>query len=309
MKKSFLKAGLLLLFILLTACMLIYNKEALSLTLTGLTLWFEKMIPALLPFMILSGILIRLGLSDSFARLFSPVLRPLFSLSDSCIYVIVIGFLCGFPMGARVCAESYQRGKISKKEASLLLAFCNNIGPVYFTGYVLHLFSVKYPLFFFAGMYLIPLFYGILLRYTMYRDIPRCHTKSGKQPLPLIGVKELLLSTDEAILAALSSITALGGYMILFNLLYMLPSLFFKQAPFLQLLSGCLLEITSGLARLPENYAFYAFILLPFGGFSCIAQTYNMIRDTDLSLNHYIFHKIIQTVFSFSYYTVLFHFL
>lgn len=53
-----------------------------------------------------------------------------------------------------------------------MLAFCNNIGPVYFTGFVLHLFPVERPLIFLAGMYLLPFLYGLVLRYTLYRDIP-----------------------------------------------------------------------------------------------------------------------------------------
>lgn len=322
MRNFFQKISLLFLFILLTACMLLYHTEAAALSLTGLNLWFQKMIPALLPFMILSGLLIRLNLSDSFARLFSPVLRPLFRLSDSCLYCIVIGFLCGFPMGARVCAESYQRGRLSRKEATLLLAFCNNIGPIYFVSFVLVLFPQESSLPFLAGMYLLPLFYGLFLRYTMYRQIPfspsrrrssassmpmagRLQTTAVSSPAAPLTLQSLLRQTDDAILSALSSIAALGGYMILFNLLFLIPSLLFVNAPLLSRLSGCLLEITGGLARLQTADAFYAFTLLPFGGLSCIAQTYSMIRDTDLSLPHYIFHKGIQTLLAAAYYTIL----
>ena len=156
------KALLLCLFTALTLSMLLENEKALTLSLTGLNLWFEKMIPTLLPFMILSGILIRMNLSDSFARLFAPLLRPLFGLSDSCLYVLVIGFLCGFPMGARVTAESLQHGRLTHREASLMLAFCNNIGPIYFSGFVLTLFPVPCPWPFWAGMYLLPLLYGLI---------------------------------------------------------------------------------------------------------------------------------------------------
>ena len=130
------KALLVCLFSFLTAAMLLENEKALELSKAGLNLWFQNMIPTLLPFMILSGILIRMNLSDRFASLFSPLLRPLFGLSDSCLYVLVIGFLCGFPMGARVTAESYERGRLSKREATLMLSFCNNIGPIYFTGLI-----------------------------------------------------------------------------------------------------------------------------------------------------------------------------
>ena len=36
-------------------------------------------------------------------------------------------------------------------------------------------------------------------------------------------------------------------------------------------------------------------ILLPFGGFSCMAQTYSMIKETNLSVLQYFLHKCIQT--------------
>ncbi len=341
--KTLQKAALLALFTFLTTSMLLESSLALELSLTGLNLWFQKMIPTLLPFMILSGILIRMNLSDSFARLFSPILRPLFGLSDACLYVLVIGFLCGFPMGARAVAESLEHGRISRREASLLLAFCNNIGPIYFTGFVLHLFPVESPLPYLAGMYLLPLLYGLFLRHTLYRDIPIPQRAAGRPRRPLgknassvrisppsSGRPEkrkaashihaasiearpeptLLAHTQDSILSSLAAIASLGGYMILFNLMNLIPELLLPRSASLpKALCACLLEITSGLSRLPAAQAFWAFVLLPFGGLSCIAQTYSMIRGTGLSLNRYVLHKGIQTLLAFLYYCALPRFL
>ena len=308
------KPLLLSLFTALTLSMLLENEKAFSLSLAGLNLWFEKMIPTLLPFMILSGILIRMNLSDSFARLFAPLLRPVFRLSDSCLYVLVIGFLCGFPMGARVTAESLQHGKLSKREASLMLAFCNNIGPIYFSGFVLTLFPAAKPLPFWAGMYLLPLLYGLFLRRMVYRDIPcpvpaagRCVLSSASRASSALSGRSLMAQTQEAVTSALVSQASLGGYMILFNLMNLLPDLFLPAKAVLpRVLCGCLLEITGGLSRLDPSDAFWAFVLLPFGGLSCIFQTYSMIRDTGLSLRLYVFHKCVQTMLAFVYYAVLF---
>lgn len=331
-QKTLKQAALLCLFTFLTTSMLLESGRALALSANGLNLWFQKMIPTLLPFMILSGILIRMHLSGRFAGLFSPLLRPLFGLSDDCLYVIIIGFLCGFPMGARVTAESLQHGRISGREASLLLAFCNNIGPVYFTGYVLQLFPVENPLPFLAGMYLLPLLYGLSLRYTIYRDIPVCRKgrlsssascplrrKTGTQnaashihaaSIEASPEPALLAQTQEAILSSLTAIASLGGYMILFNLMNLIPDLLLPgNAVSARALCACLLEITGGLSRLPSSDALLAFILLPFGGLSCIAQTYSMIQDTGLSLKEYILHKSVQTLLAFLYYSVLFRFL
>ena len=308
------KPLLLSLFTALTLSMLLESEKAFSLSLAGLNLWFEKMIPTLLPFMILSGILIRMNLSDSFARLFAPLLRPVFRLSDSCLYVLVIGFLCGFPMGARVTAESLQHGKLSKREASLMLAFCNNIGPIYFSGFVLTLFPAAKPLPFWAGMYLLPLLYGLFLRRMVYRDIPcpvpaagRCVLSSASRASTALSGRSLMAQTQEAVTSALVSQASLGGYMILFNLMNLLPDLFLPAKAVLpRALCGCLLEITGGLSRLDPSDAFWAFVLLPFGGLSCIFQTYSMIRDTGLSLRLYVFHKCVQTMLAFVYYAVLF---
>lgn len=308
------KPLLLSLFTALTLSMLLESEKAFSLSLAGLNLWFEKMIPTLLPFMILSGILIRMNLSDSFARLFAPLLRPVFRLSDSCLYVLVIGFLCGFPMGARVTAESLQHGKLSKREASLMLAFCNNIGPIYFSGFVLTLFPAAKPLSFWAGMYLLPLLYGLFLRRMVYRDIPcpvpaagRCVLSSASRASSALSGRSLMAQTQEAVTSALVSQASLGGYMILFNLMNLLPDLFLPAKAVLpRALCGCLLEITGGLSRLDPSDAFWAFVLLPFGGLSCIFQTYSMIRDTGLSLRLYVFHKCVQTMLAFVYYAVLF---
>lgn len=300
-KLSAIKILTLCFFAAMTVCMLCHSARSSQLALEGLNLWFTKMIPALLPFMILSGVLIGTGLSDSFAALFAPVLGPLFRLSDSCLYCIIIGFLCGFPMGARVCAQSLEKGRISAREATLLLAFCNNIGPVYFTGYVLGLFPIKHIPAAFAGMYGIPLLYGLLLRYTLFRQIPASKGQhAAKTPPPTPGM--LLAQLHTSILSGLDAITVLGGYMIFCNLLNLLPGLLFQAgAPFLELI-GPLLEITSGLARLSAANRTWAYIVLPFGGLSCIAQTYSCIQNTELSLAEYTFHKIVQTVLTAAFY-------
>ena len=134
-----------LLFLILTGMLLVYPKESLAFSLTGLQLWFNRMVPTLLPFMILSGIMIRLNLTEHVVKIISPVLTPLLRISLNGLYAVTIGFLCGFPMGARVIAQLYASHKLSRAEASYLLAFCNNIGPIYFVSFVLPLFHQLCP--------------------------------------------------------------------------------------------------------------------------------------------------------------------
>ncbi len=275
--------------------MLLFSKNAVYFAALGLNLWFERMIPSLFPFMILSGILVKTGFSEKIASFFYPVLGRIFGLSYSCIYIILMGFLCGFPMGAAVISENLQLHKISKREASYLLAFTNNIGPVYFISFV----SVVCPCLplkiSFAIMYGIPLLYGIILRYTCYKDLS---TKKRGLTSSSTMSSSLLHTIDSSIQSSIESITKLGGYMILFNLLNLLlyfPYLIIPKK--IRYLSSCLLEISGGIQLLKTQTDLFPFvyIILPFGGLSCIAQTYHFIKNTGLSIKSYLGHKIIQT--------------
>ena len=314
MRKNIKTFFLTLTFILLTGLLLAFPKESLAFSLTGLQLWFNRMVPTLLPFMILSGIMIRLNLTEHVVKTVSPFLMPFFKISLNGLYAIVIGFLCGFPMGAKVIADLYEGHKISRKEASFLLAFCNNIGPVYFISFVLPTLELSLVFPYVFGMYGLPLCYGLLLRYTIYRNvIPATSRPSPARKLKnILSAAEgtapisLLDTLDDSILSGLYSIAKLGGYMVLFNLLNLLPRAFLPAVTCAGIDTGavvnCLLEITSGISRIGSRAPLIVLLLLPFGGFSCIAQTYSMIKNTDLSLKKYLFHKLALSGITLLYY-------
>lgn len=285
-------------FVFLTFCMLTNSSLSLAYAALGLRLWYEKMVPVLFPFMVLSGMLIRMGLVESLIRPIRPFFGKLFRLSDPAIYTILMGFLCGFPMGARTTAELRNRQELSVSEGQFLLAFCNNFGPVYFLGFVLPLLHRTLKLPYLMGMYGIPVIYGLFLRYTVYR-MRLQDASMVSQPVTKSSVRTSLPDAlDDAVNAAGLSILRLGGYMIFFNLLNLLPRLILRQSHLL----APLLEITGGLQMLADRYPLYTLLLLPFGGLSGIAQTAGCIRNTGLSLKKYIIHKLVLTLLTAFYY-------
>lgn len=300
------------LFLFLIGCILGNSQLSFQHAALGLNLWFERMIPVLFPFMILSGIMVRLELTEKIAVFLRPLLKPVYKVRDNVCYAIFMGFLCGFPMGAKVVSELYSNERITKREAEFLLAFCNNIGPVYFCSFVLPLLGLKSVLPYLFGMYGIPLIYGLVLRHTLFRDLnellkqnPVLHiSASAIHNLKLQENKKhtsfiLLEAIDDSIHASVQSILALGGYMILFNLLNLLPQLCFGEK---YILFAPLLEISGGLMVLENRLPLYSLLVLSFGGLSCLAQSYHCIRETDLSIGNYTLHKIILTVLCALYY-------
>lgn len=290
-----------ILFLLITACILTHSELSLTYALNGLDLWYNKMVPALFPFMILSGIMIRMNLTRMFTGLISPVIHPIFRVSENVCYAMLVGFLCGFPMGAKTVTDLLKRDMISEREAEYLLAFCNNIGPVYFCSYVLPLLRRQLLFPYLLGMYGIPLVYGILLRYTKYRDITDISLRSVHSS-PHCG-KSLLDEADDAITSSVQSILSLGGYMIFFNLLNIVPHICFHTIP---IYLAPLFEITGGLKFTEGKLPLYGLILLPFGGLSCIAQTNSCIKGTTLSISAYTVHKLILMLLTAVYYLVWF---
>ena len=316
-----------LLFLLLTGCILTNSAQSLAYAGLGLELWFSKMIPSLLPFMILSGIMVRLNLTERMSMAVYPAVGPLYKVRKNVCYCMLLGFLCGFPMGAKVTGEMREREMLTRRESQYLLAFCNNIGPVYFCSFVLPLLGRRLVFPYLFGMYGIPLLYGLVLRHTVYRDIgisPKNQTSalartipSGKcvqkelqscelAPLQKSMWMQVLEAAEQSVQASLQSILMLGGYMILFNLMNLVPHVLLGRP---LTVMGPLLEITGGLGMLQEQLPVYSLLALSFGGLSCIAQTYSCIRNTDLSLSEYIIHKVLLTLLNAGFYLCWFLFL
>lgn len=288
--------GILLLFILR------FSAQAKEYAFLGLSVWFEQIIPSLLPFMIISSMLIQLGLDEILIKPIAGILKKIYRISDAGIYVLVMGFLCGFPMGAKAASMEYEEGKITKDEAEFLLTFTNNIGPAYFLSFVFGNIYDEIPVW--KGLlflYAIPLIYGFVLRFTLYQHLPVKSAVSHKmsQAINTRPKKSFLAVMDTSINQGLSQIAMLGGYMILCNLLVMIPKILFASNDSISALFHNLLEISGGLLairslNLPPSAAFAcAHASLAFTGISCHLQTFHILGNSGLSKQKYMLHKLI----------------
>ncbi len=273
----------------------------------GLVNWATNMIPTLFPFMMLSSIMIYCGLDRILTNFISPLLRPIFHCSNHAIYAILMGFLCGFPMGAKVTCELYHNNRISKQEANVLLGFCNNIGPAYFLGIVTPILTsceVNFTLPYIAGLYIIPLIYGILL-FRIHAPKSCIDTEHDSQP-PM----RVIHAIRTACVENTQSIILLGGYVTFINsfraFLVPLP----LEASTKAILGG-IIEINSGiqdiyLTNLMNEYkVFWIMLALSFSSISCFIQAAGFILREKLSFKLYIKNHCIVTTISALYYFII----
>ncbi|MBQ6692941.1 MAG: hypothetical protein IJN00_06370, partial [Clostridia bacterium] len=84
---------------------------------SGVALFLNSVLPALLPFFVCSCILIRLGTIQAVSKALSAFMRPFFSLGGESMPAFVIGAVSGYPNGARVTAELYSQNHLPAHDA------------------------------------------------------------------------------------------------------------------------------------------------------------------------------------------------
>ncbi|NLK03178.1 MAG: transporter [Clostridiales bacterium] len=277
---------------------------------TGLMLWFINVLPSLLPFIIISNLMVQLGIAGKISRILYPLLGRLFKVSPEGCYPILLGFLSGLPMGAKGTADLVATGKISKKEGNFLLSMCNNASPIFIMSFIginqLRLGQIRWQLF--------GLIYGSsIISAIIYRSYQNIHDKKvristfndNSLSFPISENKTAKLSfdiIDKSIMNGFEIVTKIGGYIILFSILAQIINTIGTSFNLLKSIVMGILEITTGIdqickLRISSNTKIVLIsILTSFGGLSGIAQTKSVLGESRLSIKTYISIKLISAL-------------
>ncbi len=284
--------------LILLAFLLTDPSQAVDASRAGLMLWFHTLVPVLLPFLILSNLLIAIDGVSYLTRFLYPVFHRIFGCSSNGCFCLAAGFLCGYPVGAKVAGDLVRQGRITEEEGNYLLIFCNNASPAFLIGYCLT-DSLKRPDLLIPTLLLI---YGVPLLLALFfrgkRSFSDLHTEK-KTSQSQISFKIV----DVCMMNGLESILKLGCYIILFSMLARLLIRLPCPSSYLTYGSVGFLEMTNGIALVTANVSIpiwqrYLFVLgfLAFGGLSGAAQTESMILDSGLSFVTYLKAKLLTAV-------------
>lgn len=279
--------------------LLLESAESAQAARDALFLCAQTVIPSLFPFFVLSSLLISCGGSELLSFLFTPLMRPLFSLSGAGAAALALGLCGGYPVGARTAAELTASGALSREEGERLLAFCNNAGP----GFLLGICGGAV----FCSPRIGAALYLIHAAAALFTGIVFCHTRP---PLTRGEMKHgagaaqphSSSSFSAAVQSALAGILNVCAFVVFFSVLshLLLRTLPTDLPPLFRALLLGFLELTGGITALPNSRAGFlsCAVLLAWGGLSVHFQTFSALASSPLTAKYYLRGKLMQSLFS-----------
>ncbi len=121
---------------LLTLSLVIYPKEGVESAVAGLKVFWDIVLPSLLPFFVLSEVLLGMGVVHFLGVLLEPLMRPLFNVPGVGAFALSMGLAAGYPMDAVITGKFRRSGMCNQVEGERLLSFTNTADPLFIFGAV-----------------------------------------------------------------------------------------------------------------------------------------------------------------------------
>lgn len=116
---------------LVVISVILFPDKAFQSSLEGLTIWWKLVFPALMPFLIMTELLIGFGVIQGTGVLLEPLMRVIFRLPGVSGWALASGFVVGFPAGARITASLREKNLLTRTETERLTALSHLCSPLF----------------------------------------------------------------------------------------------------------------------------------------------------------------------------------
>lgn len=292
---------------------------------SGLLLWFNKLLPSLLPFIILTNMLFNLGIIFKLSKAFDPFTSKFFKISGSSFIVFIVGFIAGYPTGAKLSKQLLDSHSISYTEAQKTFCFANNCGCLFIIGTVGSILLGDPRIGYFLVLVHILSAFTMLLLFRFYTPKYSMVSKQTTITTPPV-IHNFSTAFTSAVQNGMDTIVYVGGYIIFFSVILsilktsqlvesiisVLATLSGISSTFLTSLFLGSFEFSNGVAlvcqssTLSLSHLGLISFIVGFGGFCVLFQSAHFLQGSNLSLGLYIISKFSQAIIAFIY-TLLFY--
>lgn len=335
-RSSLLTSLLGLLTISLVVLLALNPQTSFQAALRGIQIWWDVVLPATLPFIVLSEILMGFGVVHFVGVLLEPLMRPLFNVPGTGGFVLTMGFSSGYPVAAKITTRLRQQNLVSRVEGERLVSMATTSDPLFVIGAVaigfFHSEQLGYILAF--SHYLSALLLGLFFRFYARNEPPSATPYKRERPLLLRALREMHRARvrdgrplgrlmGEAVESALHTMLMIGGFIIVFSvvmellkkvnltqaletaLIVLLGPLGFPEVFSHSLVIG-LFEVTLGaqaVSSLSGQIALMwkaavASAILSWGGLSVHAQVAGILSQTDLRVAPFFLARLLHATLS-----------
>ena len=297
--------AILILVIIVLLC--IFPKKYSAICLEGIFLWAKVVLPSLLPFLILTTLLTKLGVLQKLSIYLNKLFYRL-KLPSVTAGVFIISILSGYPVGAKMIADLYSQGAINEKEATRMSLLCSTSGPMFIIGSVgAVLFNSPVAGCILFATHILGVLLPCLIALPFAKKLPKTeHVLQGQ------NIDNLLYSSVHS---STISILCIGAFIALFYILtealtdlkIMQPLVYLLSFPFGDSATGLvygLLEATHGVAALSKSMSIFALPLasfvITFGGGCILLQQISFLKSAKVKITQFLLFKFLQGICAFT---------
>ncbi|WP_174733816.1 sporulation integral membrane protein YlbJ [Mesobacillus harenae] len=320
-----------------------FPQESFDASIRGLDMWWEIVFPSLLPFFIVSEMLIGFGVVKFIGVLLEPLMRPLFRVPGVGGFVWAMGMASGYPAGAKLTARLRQEKQLTRLEAERLVSFTNCSNPLFIFGAVSvgFFYNAQLGVILALAHYLGNMSVGLFMRFygseqetTREERERRLSIRDALAQLHRTRIKDnrpIGKLLGDAVMSSIQTLLMIGGFIILFSVINKL--LFHVHitsilADFLEILLSMLgmpemlslpfisgmFEITLGSQMTSQvkeatlmHQAIITSFILAFSGFSVQAQVASILAQTDIRFKPFFFARILHGFLASLFTLLLWH--
>ena len=275
----------------------------------GLVIFTASVLPSMLPYFFFTKLFTAVGGAEGLTRTLGRPVTKVYRVAPVCSYALVMSLLSGYPVGARVLADLYEKGYIDERDAIRSVSFASTSGSMFVLGSVgsAILGNVR------AGWIILIAHYAASLinGFIHCRVGRRSRAPAACVPMPSAADPSHALS--DAMYESVLSLALVGGFIAIANLAADMAGdvLSFFGVPFARsgsVFSGIVysfFEVTrgciafSGCAVSPALVTSFCAAAISFGGLSVFLQTTAFLGKAGLRFFRLFIIKSTQAALTF----------
>ncbi len=258
----------------------------------------NNLFPSLIPFMLLSNILINYNFIDDLSDMFGKIMNKVFKVSKNTSFAFIMSIISGTPSNGKYLKDLLDNGLIDINDCKRCLNFCHFTNPIFIIGTIgcTFLKNKKLGLIILISHYLSSILIGLFNNKNYYESNNKNYIQKKEQKNFINILKSSIFSTINTLLLILGIITTcLIFTCLLNNIFYLSDNVKFIYG---------LIEVTQGLNFLSisnlniEFKAIIASFLISFGGICIHMQVFSILDNKKIRYYPYLISRIISGIIS-----------